>query len=426
MKISFNDVVKNLESRGIMPKTPPSLQKTKDALARLPLTYPTDLERVIVIAGTNGKGTTAKILASLLQESGFRVGLFSSPHLISPVERIQVQGEPVTEARFCELFFRVDEVTKDLQLTHFETITAMMALEFFEAAADAQPVDYAVLEVGLGGLFDSTNAIPHLSCAITQLGWDHQEILGNSLPEIAMQKLGIVLPNAKVYYQAFPEECAAILAEHQQRLQGRWQVAPDFSYTVDGSSFPPKYTLESAWGKYRLPLLGRRACQNTNLALTVFSGLGFSPPTSFDALFQVQWPGRMQILHRTDCPAPIALSGDHNEQGMESLLEILEHCQRNHLHILIGIGEKKNARAMLRCLKTLPNVSFGVVSGFFKSRSSAELICELPEGTLGYTSFGEAYSAMRIRVQPGDLVLVTGSLYLVGEALKFFAEAHLA
>ncbi len=417
----FAKVVATIDGRGIMPKTPPSLDRTRQSLGRLNLRYPPDLRKVILVAGTNGKGTTSKTLATLLNATKSegqkgRVGFYCSPHLVSPVERIQIDNAPISEELFCDLFYEIDDLTRDLKLTHFETLTAMMARLFFYR----QPVEFAILEVGLGGLFDSTNAIPHQTCVITRLGLDHQDILGASLAEIALQKFGIIQPGARVYHHPWTPELLPTVQKFRESKDSErveWSEAPPFEWQVEGSGEEPKYFLHSQWGRAQLALLGERAAENTNLALHVFEGLGFDAAKSLPFLKDVEWPGRMQRKNQPQLAAPLYLSGDHNLQGVQSLREILANFKYTRLYLLFGVGEKKDAEGMIQELQLLRDTEFIGVSSFFRARSPSELQALLPSGSQVFGEAREALAYVVERSKPTDLVVVTGSLYLVGEVL---------
>ncbi len=418
--LSFQQVVQLIDGRGIMPKTPPSIARTVAALEQLDLRYPGDLRRVIVVAGTNGKGTTSKSLATMLRRQGHKVGFYCSPHLVSPVERIQVNDEPISEALFVELFQEIDALTGSLNLTHFETLTAMMARLFFYR----DPVDYAILEVGLGGLFDSTNAVPHQTCVITKLGLDHEDILGAGLPAIAEQKFGIIQAGAQVFHLPFSSEIDEVVRSFQKRLPDvSWSMPPAHTCSVKMMSNEPKYFLNSAWGSTPISLLGERAAENMNLALHTLAGLGENVESALPVLAEVRWPGRMQKIQCSELAAPLYLSGDHNLQGVLSLREIVAQFSYERLWLVIGVGEKKDAAAMLNELAKIPRVEFFGVSGFFRARTTIDLKTLLPAGSLIFENIQNALDSLKGKTSKGDLVLISGSLYLVGETLKRLSEA---
>jgi dihydrofolate synthase/folylpolyglutamate synthase len=430
----FQSIIQALESRGIFPDRTPSLQPMRAALEALQI--PARPERTVVIAGTNGKGSVCAFLEALLLSAGQRVGLYTSPHLECTTERIRIQGQPISKDLFCALFDHLTQSTPPAlgrSLSHFETLTAMAAEAFFGGHV-IPPVDWAIFEVGMGGRWDATNAVAHTTCVITALGFDHQNFLGNSLLEIASNKFDIVGPRSEVITSPFPrhllppgeeEALDHLMQQKIQQTQSHWspsspvqlrvQAAQPLAQTDRGPALP-EFWIDTPWGSTPLALAGARGAENAATALTTFERLGFHPAAHLPALQTVRWPGRMELLPPDPslAPCPVYLSGDHNAQGIQSLLELLPHYPRKHLHLLVGVGKDKDLESILSPLSNLPNASLTLTETPFKGLPLAEYGSWLKKARQAEPDPWEAFRQVKDQAQPGDLILITGSLYLVG------------
>ncbi len=418
-RAAYHAAVARLEALGVMPDRPPSLETTREALARLSLSI--DPRRVVVVAGTNGKGSTCAALETLLSHTGSRVGLYTSPHLVETTERIRVAGADVTPEIFVRAMDAVFEKTAGIRLTHFEALTLMAAWVFFSGKC-GEPVDHAIFEVGLGGLWDSTNAIPHHYSVITALGLDHQNLLGPTINDIARNKLGIVSEGATVVHAPLPPETRELVRETRARTRSRWVECVPHGSGVDAipesSEDEPRYSISTPWGEAPLALPGPRGAQNAAVALTLFQAMGFDPRDHLAALSEIRWAGRMQRLHGARSLAPVYLSGDHNPQGIASLLELLPAYPRTRLHVLAGVGKDKDVDGVLGPLSRMPDVTLYLTVPPFKGRTLEEY-GEWRERAQGaWSSPAEAFAQVTRLARPGEMVLVTGSLYLVGEVIR--------
>jgi dihydrofolate synthase / folylpolyglutamate synthase len=398
-----------LEARSIMPSTAPSLEPMRKALARSPWFRAPDPKRNIIIAGTNGKGSTAATLSALLQSTGERVGLYTSPHLVNICERFRITESDIDSGLFLEALHANLETIEALKLTHFEALT-LMAAWIFHSGVATPPCDWAIWEVGLGGLWDATNAIPHHFCAITRLGFDHEGLLGNTLEEIATQKFGVIPPKGVVVYSPMEKSLAPLRERYARDLNCQWIPAAACEEREDLSIHTP-------WGETRMALEGARAVENSATALTLLESLGFAPAKHLKALRQVRWPGRFQQTEWRG--RRVYLSGDHNPQGVESLLAILRKKTYRKLHILLGICSDKSAALMGDLLLALPRAELHLTQTPFKTLP----LSAYPESLrLRAQSMEASPSLLLDRVTAAasddDLVLVTGSLYLVGEILS--------
>lgn len=419
MKNKYSKVVQFLEGLQIMPKTMPGLQKIKKALEKTDWYREINPEKVIVVAGTNGKGSTCASLEALLLHANQKIGFYSSPHLVSTTERIRMNGMDISEEDFVKVFEQCEALIQECELSHFEALT-LMAGHFYFSKKWNQSLDYVIFEVGLGGTFDATNAFPHRFSVITPLAIDHTNILGKSLLEIAKNKFGIIHDDNIVVHQKLSPDLEDLLSEFLKKTNSKPIQAPDSQVSVKKELATPQYVLRSQWGDCTLSLLGRRASENANLALTVFAGLGFDPRQHLKALNQVQWQGRMQKIDWPGAGCSVFISGDHNPQGVASLLEILKDFSWKAIHIVIGIGVDKEASEIFNLLNPLHDQKIYLTVTPFKGRR----LDQYPESViqkaeLRFENPIEALQAAAKNASTGDLILVTGSLYLVGEVLKY-------
>lgn len=418
MTITYTQAVSYLESLQLMPKTMPALEKMQSALSLTDWFGTLDPNKIIVVAGTNGKGTTCAALESLLLSAGQKVGFYSSPHLVSTTERIRLNGNDISESDFVTLFNDSLPLIEKCSLSHFEALTLMAGIYFFSPKWNNQP-DFVILEVGLGGSFDATNAFPHKYCGITKLGIDHTNILSGDLTEIAKNKFGIVGLKNIVVHHHLPEPLLNLKKETQKRTNSNWVEAENYDLEIKKMPAEPRYFLKYLDVKFPINIPGARAAENIMTAISLFQVLGFDLSGHEKALNSIAWRGRMQKTDWPELKCPLYLSGDHNLQGVESLLEILRDFQWRTLHLVVGIGVDKDAVQMLNKLSELNNKKLYLTETPFKGRK----ISEYPEDFFNSAVAVDAdpLSLLNSIVKSAfadDLVLVTGSLYLVGEVLK--------
>ena len=397
------------------------------------------------LTGTNGKTSTARMIDSLLRAHGLRVGRYTSPHMSSVRERLSIEGEPVSEERFVDIYREVEPVASyvdgeaDEPLTYFDMTTALA----FAAFADA-PVDVGVIEVGLGGVDDSTNVIQARTCVITPIGLDHTEWLGDTLEDIALAKVGIVHKGATLICAAQPEEAMEPILRHCAEVEATIaREGTEFavlarSLAVGGQML----ALQGLSGVYEgiyLPLHGAHQAQNAAVALaTVEAFLGAGDARALDAsvvqegFADVTSPGR---LERVRSAPTLLLDAAHNPAGMKALVTALvdEFDFRRLIAVVAALGDK-DVRGMLDLLE--PAVDAVVVTKNTSPRAMP--VTELND--LAVDLFGED----RVRAVPNlpdaielavalaeeDLelglggvgVLVTGSVVTVADARKLLVR----
>ncbi len=391
----------------------------------------------IHVAGTNGKGSTAAMLDAIFRAAGYRTGLYTSPHLLSFTERIRVNGEPINEAEIvalteelktlCAAHFALETTapTGD-RLPHptfFELTTAMAFLHFRRRA-----VDFAVIEVGLGGRLDATNVIEPRVVVITNIALEHEQYLGRTLAEIAGEKAGIVKARVPVVTAA-RGDALEVIRRRAAELQAPVVFAPEaYRWVVRQSDLASQtFDLEGPRRRYealRLALLGRHQVENAVLAVAAAEAAqeqGFALDTAAirRGLAEVAWPGRLQVVK--DRPR-IILDGAHNPAGTEALAAFLaEHRPAlGRLILVFGVLQDKDWAAMLRLLAPLadaivlthPPTERGadpaLLAPAVRRYVSATVAPDLEN------ALAQAHEAARAE----DTILVAGSLYTVAAALR--------
>ncbi|MBQ7255742.1 MAG: bifunctional folylpolyglutamate synthase/dihydrofolate synthase [Oscillospiraceae bacterium] len=404
----------------------PGLSRTEELLRRIG--NPEKQLRFIHIAGTNGKGSTAATLASIFRAAGYRTGLYTSPYLIRFNERIQMDGECITDRELAEIteFIKPHAEAMEDTPTEFELVTTI-GFEFLRR----KRAEIVILEVGMGGELDSTNVIPAPEAAvICNIGLDHTEYLGATLAEIAKTKAGIIksgcvcvlYPNEKSVENAVAAKCRAVGAE--LRIADFSLLSP-VSHSLDGQEF-------SFSGKrYKTPLLGEHQLKNAAVALTAVDALcekGWNIPQAAitRGMAQTVWPGRFQILRREPL---MIIDGGHNPQCMDAMVKnVDDYLQGYDLTILTGVLADKDYKAMYRELAKRASRFLTVTPPSPRALDGAELARYLQ--TLGksaehYTAIDDAVAAaLSIARQTGGAVLACGSLYMLGDVIRAEEKRH--
>ncbi len=407
MSKNYEEWVAWLEERSIMPQIRPGLKHTEAALTESGLLNKVNPKNVIHIAGTNGKGTTAKTLEQLLLSQGKTVGLYTSPHLVETTERIRLNGEMISKQALVSACEKFQPLIEKWNLSHFESLTLFSVALFF----DDSPVDYAIYEIGLGGTWDATNVIPHQTSVITTLGFDHQHILGDTLSEIAENKFGIIKKNNHVFHLPYEEDIENQLKDKIEATSSTAVRVLPPEVVIEKSTHLPVYSIKHQQSLYPLSLPGPRAAQNMELALQVFSNLGYSYKEGLSVLKNIDWPARMTPWPE-EMICPVYLSGDHNLQGIESLKEILSQSNYRQVFVLFGLSKNRIHRDFLKALKSIPRSQLYLTKPQFNGVQPEKGALPFFEKPI------DGLNAILEKVQPEDLVVVTGSLYLCGDLLK--------
>lgn len=376
----------------------------------------------IHIAGTNGKGSTAAMLESILRHAGFKVGLFTSPHLVSFYERIQINRVPLSEkalVKFYEILqpilFQVEAKVNCHSPTFFEITTALALLAFCE-----EKVDWVIWETGMGGRLDSTNIVKPKLTVITSISFDHQAWLGPTLELIAQEKAGIIKPNIPLISAPQVEICARVITQKALEKNAPYRMTKEDkilvqSETLEGQQF-------SYEGKpYFLNLLGAHQRQNAATVLEAVyelrrGGVKISDEAINLGFKTVTWPARFQILQKNPL---IILDGAHNEAGMKVLVENYRAlCGEVKTNLLFGVLSDKAIKEMVHYLLPLvKKVAFIPLksSRAIKPNLIANYFREQGVEVSLFPDFKKAWFAMK-----SEPLLITGSLYLTGEVLRHF------
>ncbi len=377
--------------------------------------------RTLHIGGTNGKGSTAALAASILQAAGCRVGLYTSPHLVDFRERIRVNGEMISEERVMALTAKLRALAEpDLAPTFFEFTTAMAFQHFADAGADV-----AVLEVGLGGRFDATNILEPLACAITTIALDHQEFLGNDLRSIALEKAGIVKPSVPVVLGRMDDEPAATIeAVAGGRRAPVVRFGRDFGSRSDS---PDRFSYAGVRWRYdglSCALAGRHQIDNAACAIALLEqaeaqGLQVGEIALRQGLQSVGWEGRLEVADRDPS---VLLDGAHNPAAAAALADYLRDFRRTHpgarITAVLGMMRDKDRRGFFEPLRDLIDEVVLTQADVPRAATAEELQEVLTAFGLPLhrtSSPADALAKARQLSSPGDLICVTGSLMLVGD-----------
>lgn len=378
--------------------------------------------RFVHVAGTNGKGSVAAMSHAVLSHAGYKTGLYTSPHLVSFCERFQINGQPITEAdvvRHVELIRPVLDKMTSRPPTFFEVVTAM-ALNYFRE----QRVDVVVWETGLGGRLDATNVVTPLVSVVTNIAFDHTEFLGNTYAEIAEQECGMFKPGVPVVTAAVPEEALLVLRQRTAELGCPLTIIGEHisADRVSEDEHTQRVRLRGTrrdYGALEIPLLGQHQTSNcaTAVAALEASGLKISVEPMRTGLARTRWPGRFQIVRRQPT---VVLDGAHNAAATEKLaLTVREHFASQSRTLILGILRDKNFDQMCSILAPLADRIYCVPVNSERTSDPAELArwCRHANPAAEVVVAGnlvEAYQQALARRE--DVILITGSLFLVGEA----------
>jgi dihydrofolate synthase/folylpolyglutamate synthase len=379
---------------------------------------PQDRLHFIHLAGTNGKGSTAAFCESCLRAGGSRVGLYTSPHLVSIRERIQVDRVPISEIDFAQGMEAVHAATEG-EPTFFELMTALALWHFARTQ-----VDWVVWETGLGGRLDATNIVRPEIVIITNIGLDHTQYLGTTLAEIAREKAGIIKPGVPVVSGAGEGEAGEIIAAESERMSAPLHRVSEEMSAHDLGLHDGRQMAQLDGREYELGLIGGPQVANAACALAALRLLPepLPPETIARGLESTTWAGRFQIVSETPL---IVLDGAHNTEAMGNLLttwrEFLASRGRpgQLAHLLFASVSDKDISAMTRLV--LPHVAEVTLARLQNERTAdpAELARHFPGVTCHVIE-----SVTEFRPSPSRPVLVTGSLFLVGEMLARGANAQ--
>ena len=385
--------------------------------------------RSVHVAGTNGKGSVSHMLAAILQTAGYKTGLYTSPHLKDFRERIKIDGEMVSQEFIIDFTQRIKVISEKIEPSFFE-ITVAMAFEYFVE----QEVDIAVIETGLGGRFDSTNIItPELS-VITNIGWDHMNILGDSLEKIAFEKAGIIKQNVPVIIGDVLPETEKVFIDIAAERSAVISIAADVRQAINWYWRKHELIVEVARKPrtdhqvYHLDLPGIYQTKNLLTVLETCSllqhkGWNIEEPDIRTGLQHAKkltgLHGRWEVIHQQPL---IILDVAHNEDGIKMLMEHAEVTDHDHLHIVLGVVKDKELEKILALFPRLADYYF--TSADIPRALDARILQE-KAAALGlnggiYEDVNNAIKAAVLKASKQDMILVCGSVFLVGEVITPF------
>ena len=376
------------------------------------------------IAGTNGKGSTAAFLHAMLSAAGYRVGLFTSPHLLDFCERIRLGRRWITPA---EVVYGVAALRSRIEPAHIHlTPFEMMTLLALSTFAQAQ-IDIAIVEVGLGGRLDATNVLMPLVSVITSIGLDHQAYLGSTLSDIAREKGGIIKPGVPVVIGRIDPASEEVLKQIAHTCHSQtYMLGREFAAEMRGDGALAYHGLSLCLTRLHLGLRGEFQQRNAAVALAVMELLSPSFPVTetqlCQGLRQVRWPGRLEVV----CQRPlVVLDGAHNPQAIHTLLaELPLLLQGKRVKLLFAAMRDKDWRTMIHLLA--PVVDNVVVTRVQQARAEDPALLQEAFAPLHTAQvIGEAQAACRYLMETAtgeEAILVAGSLFLVGEVYPLFAS----
>ncbi len=388
----------------------------------------------VLVAGTNGKGSVCAMLAKILSLHGFRVGLYTSPHLVRIEERFRIGEEPISPRRFCRLLSLLKEKVEKLveagelssTPTHFEILTCLAFLYF-----ETQPVDMAVLEVGMGGRLDATNVVAPLVSVITTVSKDHQEFLGRTLGRIAFEKAGIIKSGVPVVCGPSKGRASEVIKKRAGELGapflGVFDEPGAFRLQKARTGYRFSYRRNGKIFRYTPALPGEH--QGRNAAVAIVAALELSKRWKklekekiLQGVSEARWPGRLEIVSRRPV---VILDGAHNEEGAKAVRAYARNFLPRPRTLVFGIMKDKEIRKVAGLLFPLAKTIF--LTSFPYKRAAAPRRIKARVAAMGRRVFLEPdpkkaiLKALELTPDRGSL-LVTGSLFLVGEVKKHFPK----
>jgi dihydrofolate synthase/folylpolyglutamate synthase len=390
--------------------------------------------RTIHIAGTKGKGSVAAMIAQVLSSSGYKTGRYTSPHLHNLRERLNIDGSLISEVDFAATMAEVKPFIESMkhdtsfrQLTYFEALTAL-AFAYFQK----KRVDFQVLEVGLGGRLDATNVVANPAvCIITSISLDHTQILGNSLEEIAREKAGIIKSGCWVVISPQPEEAASVISNICREKKAKVvQVGKDITWhKISGDLRQQSLIIEGRTSKYQvsIPLLGDFQLENAATAVAsseilASEGFAISAADIAQGLAQVKWPGRFQILQQHPT---VLVDGAHNVASMKRLVNnIKAYFAHKRIFLVFGTSCDKDIPGIINELVPLSTQVIVTQASHSRAAPLVTLVAEFTKRGIEpetRETVAEAISRALSVAKRTDIICVTGSLFVVAEALDYFS-----
>ena len=387
----------------------------------------------IHVTGTNGKGSTTAMTSSILIAAGYKIGMFTSPHLINFTERIQINNREITKEEvmknISELKPIIAEMEKDLELRHptfFEIITAIAFKHFSE-----MKVDFAVLEVGMGGELDATNVVKALVSVVTNVSLEHTAVLGDTVQEIAEKKGGIIKKDGVLITATEDESVYEVLSKMcQDRASLIFRVGRDITVEpVKTTNKGQLFNLKGFNGEYRnltIPLMGKHQLTNAATATAAVEALSFHGINTTEqdiqtGLQNIRWPGRLEIIARTPL---VVLDGAKDIAASEAATKAMSDFTYDKLTLVVSISSDKKVTEMIENFSKVAD-RFIVTEHSVQMRAAktARIAQEAEKHGIPYEAIPDVKDAVKYAIEtsnPSDMVLVIGSVFLVGEAREIW------
>ena len=381
----------------------------------------------ILVAGTNGKGSVCAMASTILTSAGYRVGLYTSPHLTDVRERVRTDGHLISETDMADCIRCVRQYVSE-PLTYFEFLTAVAFLHFFR-----KKVDIAVLEVGMGGRLDATNVVHPLVCAISNISVEHSAYLGTRLGQIAAEKAGVIKKGGICISAATQRPVVDVLEDTCRKHRAQlYRIGRDFQVRTDRKA--STFSCRGLDGNYRrlsCPLLGRHQSRNAAVAVAIMEvlarkGWAIHEEAIRKGLDTTQWEGRLEIVGNHP---QILLDGAHNPAGVTALCTSLkEHFTYKRLIMICGILRDKNFRVMIRDLAQMADTLILTRPDNERALMPAEMAEVAKQACSGDVLIqndpAEALHTALAAADPEDLICAAGSLYLVGRLKEILRPAN--
>ena len=391
------------------------------------LDNPQDKLKIIHVAGTNGKGSTTAMITSMLKGCGYKVGMYTSPFLEEFEERIQINGENIPKEKLAQLMTKIKyAVDRGIEEGHnhpteFEIITVLMFLYFA-----TEEVDFAVVEVGLGGRLDSTNVITPILSVITSISFDPTNLLGNTLEEIATEKAGIIKSGIPTVIYPQEEVAEIVISSKCQELDSKlYKINKEDAKLIniikeDKIYQQVKVKLDDEYD-VKLPLLGEHQILNLAVALKALEVIKDKAPklnmeSIVKSIATVRWNGRLEIMSNSPY---VVIDGAHNIQGITQLNKnINKYFEYKDMYLILGILADKDVEHMVKVITPKAKKVFTVTPNSMRAETAEELMNEVKkynESCEAYNDYKNAFEDALKLCKKDDLLLISGSLYMIGE-----------
>ncbi len=349
--------------------------------------------KIIHVAGTNGKGSVCAMISSVLNEADFNAGMFTSPHLIKVNERIRINDELISDENFRRIadFVYEKEKENNISLTFFETLTVMAFIYFNE-----KKVDYAIMETGMGGRLDATNVSQPIISVITNIGLEHKDVLGNTIKEIANEKAGIIKSNTTIVTSA-KGKALSVIENIAEKHNSKLVVAKKLN-------------------NIELRLKGEYQKENASTSYAALKEIGLKEDVILNGLKKAYWPGRFEFIGGN-----ILLDCAHNPDGINALVNSIKRLEYHNLIVVIGVMKDKDISSIEKKLEKLNPFVIATKASVSRSKEPEE-IAKYFENAVVIPNLKDAINHSIEKAEKNDLVLITGSIFVVGEAYPFLTK----